>query len=292
MYDVIVVGGSYAGQSAALQLLRARRRVLVIDADRRRNRFAATAHGFLGQDGVAPATIARQARDQLRAYPTLDWIDGTATAAEGQRDGFAVTLADGIRAEGRRLLLAQGVTDQLPDLPGLSDRWGRSVFHCPYCHGYELQGGRVGVLANGPMSVHQAELLTEWGPVTYLANGTDPGDEARAALTGRGVAIEPAPVAALAGEAEVTMEDGRSLPFAGLFVASRTTPNGPLAGTLGCAVEEGPVGPYLRTDGMKETSVPGVFACGDIARPAGSVGLAVGDGTFAGASLHRSLVFG
>jgi thioredoxin reductase len=160
-HDVIVVGGSYAGMAAALQLLRARRTVLVIDAGQRRNRFADASHGFLGQDGVNSTEIAVAARKQLERYPTLHWIDGLADTAEGERDAFTLTTSDGSRYEGRRLLFATGVSDQLPDIDGLKERWGRSVFHCPYCHGYELNRGRIGVIAVGPMSLHQALLVDD-----------------------------------------------------------------------------------------------------------------------------------
>src|SRR5215212_7100600 len=144
MHDAIVVGGSYAGIAAALQLVRARRKVLVIDGGARRNRFASSSHGFLGQDGRDPGEIAATAREQLLAYPTVTWIEGAATRAHAAGTAFAVTLGDGATHEARRLILASGVTDELPDIPGVAERWGRSIFHCPYCHGYELGGGRIG----------------------------------------------------------------------------------------------------------------------------------------------------
>ncbi len=137
-YDVIIIGGSYAGLSAALQLGRARRRVLVIDAGKRRNRFASHSHGFLGQDGKAPGEIIAEARRQIEAYETIDWIDGLATNVSGAFDAFEVEIDGGERKTGRRLVIAAGVTDDLPPIPGLRERWGQSVFHCPYCHGYEL----------------------------------------------------------------------------------------------------------------------------------------------------------
>jgi thioredoxin reductase len=154
LHDVIIVGGSYAGMAAALQLLRARRKVLIIDADLRRNRFASESHGFLGQDGIDPDQIARAARDQLKAYPTLTWLEDTATDAEQHEEGFAVTTSDRARHDGRRLIFATGVGDTLPTIDGLPERWGRSVFHCPYCHGYELDLERIGVIATGPLVFH------------------------------------------------------------------------------------------------------------------------------------------
>ncbi len=156
MHDVIVIGGSFAGISAALQAARARRRVLVIDAGSRRNRFASSSHGFLGQDGRDPAAIIATARAELLSYPTVTWLDATAAAVRGLADAFVLELASGDYVQGKRLILAAGVTDELPAIPGLAERWGTSVFHCPYCHGYELDGGRIGVLATSPLSFHQA----------------------------------------------------------------------------------------------------------------------------------------
>jgi len=291
-HDVIVIGGSYAGMAAALQLLRARRSVLVIDAGKRRNRFAAHSHGFLGQDGVSPAEIARVAREQLHAYPTLRWIENIAKAASGEKDAFTVTTADGARHEGRRLLFAIGVGDALPDIDGLAERWGRSVFHCPYCHGYELDRGAIGVIATGPMSIHQAQLIPEWGQVTFLTNGALTLDESmRADLSARGVAIEETAIRCLDGVADVVLDDGRRLVFAGLFTASRNSPSTSIASTLGCVLTETPFGSQIGADNMKETSVSGAFACGDVARVPHSVSLAVADGAWAGATIHRSLVF-
>ena len=290
-FDVIVVGGSYAGLSAATQLARARRRVLVIDAGRRRNRHADRSHGFLTQDGTEAAAIAAQARAQLRAYPTVAWANETAVAASSAGAGFDVALPDGGTVRGRRLILATGVADTLPAVDGLQERWGTSVFHCPYCHGYELDEGAIGVLAAGEASLHQALMLPDWGQVTLLLNGAfEPQPDQLAALARRGVAVERTPVARIDGRADVVLRDGRRLPLAGLFVATRTHIASPLAGQLGCALEAGPMGPYVATDAQKASSVPGVFCCGDMARPAGNVALAVADGALAGIAAHRSLI--
>ena len=291
-YDVIAIGGSYAGMAAALQLVRARRSVLVIDAGERRNRFARHAHGFLGQDGVPPGDIAANARRQLEAYPALSWREGRAEAVAGRADEFTVTTSDGGSHQGRRILLATGVADHLPAVSGLAERWGQAVFHCPYCHGYELGGGRIGIVGAGPMSIHQAELLTDWGDVTLLANGAvELGPEARSSLERRGVAIEEARIDRVEGHADVAMADGRRLRFAGLFAATRTAPAGSLAEAMGCALEETPMGIQVRTDAESKTSVAGIFACGDVARAPHSVSLAVGSGAMAGAQVHRSLLW-
>jgi thioredoxin reductase len=265
--------------------------VLVIDAGLPRNRFAAHAHGFLGQDGAEPAAITARARDQLHAYPTLAWLRATASRAERDGDGFAVT-ADGIRHVARRLILATGVSDVLPEVPGLAERWGRGVHHCPYCHAYELGRGPLGVLATGPESLHQALLLPEWAPVTFFLDGVcEPDEGERARLAARGVAVEATPVAGLRGEADVALADGREVRLAGLFTTPRTRPNGALGEDLGCAFDEDSLGRFLRVDNRQETTVRGVFACGDAACEAGSISLAVGQGAFAGGAAHASLVF-
>ena len=292
-FDVFVIGGSYAGLSAAMQLARARRRVLVIDAGQRRNRYATHSHGFLGQDGREAAAIANDGREQVMKYPTVRWIEGSAQRAEKAEQCFRVTLQDGGTYNAQRLVLATGVVDELPPVPGLAERWGGTVFHCPYCHGYELMEGRIGVLATGPLSMHHALMLPDWGQVTLMLNGAfEPDAEQLASLEKRGVAIERTPVKAITGRATVELQDGRSLQMAGLFVVSRMHSGSPMAEQLGCELEQGPMGMYVRTDAMKATSVAGVYACGDAARMAGNVALAAADGTLAGVSAHQSLIFG
>lgn len=292
MFDTIVIGGSYAGLSAALQLARARRKVAIIDAGQRRNRFASHSHGFLTQDGVDPATIAAAARAQILAYPTVTWFQGEATSATGAIDDFHVTVNDEDSIAGRRLILAPGIRDELPPIEGLAERWGQSVFHCPYCHGYEVDGP-IGVLYVAPGSIHHAQMLPDWGPTTYFLNGNPPPtDEELADLAHRGTRIEPAPIRRLVGpRADIELIDGRIVPVAGLFTATKTSPSSPLAEQLGCELAPSPTGSYIANDEMKQTTVPGIFACGDAARPFGSVALAVGDGAMTGAATHRSLLF-
>ena len=292
MHDVIIVGGSYAGMAAALQLLRARRDVKVIDAGERRNRFADLSHGFLGQDGVAAAEIAANAKRQLEAYPTLSWVDGRAVTVSGKKDDFTVATADGRVHHGRRLLFATGLEDQLPPVAGLAERWGRAVFHCPYCHGYELDQGKIGVIAAGPMSSHQAEIVSDWGPVTFLTNGAvDLDAPTRQALESRNISVESTPIDHIDGVADVVLKDGRKLGFAGLFTAPFCVPSSNLAEETGCAMEETMMGIQIRTDAAKQTSIAGISACGDVARIPHSVTLAVADGAWAGAQIHRSLLW-
>jgi thioredoxin reductase len=292
-FDAVVVGGSYAGLSAALQLARARRRVLVLDAGQRRNRFTSHSHGFLTQDGRDAAAIVAEGRAQLLAYSTVTWQDGSAVAAAANDGGFRVTLDSGELLQARRLVLATGVVDELPQLEGLAERWGRSVFSCPYCDGYELDQGSIGVLATGPLSIHQALMLPDWGKTTLFLNGAfEPDDDQLSSLVQRGVTIERTPVACIAGKADVVLSDGRIQPMAGLFVMSRTHAASPLAEQLGCAFDEGMTGMFIRTDMQKASTVAGVYCCGDAARMAPGVAHAVADGVMAGVAAHRSLIFG
>lgn len=296
-HDALVIGGSFAGLSAATYIARGRRRVCVVDGGSPRNRFAAHSHGFLGQDGSDPRALLAAARAQVAAYPTVTFVDGRAIAAAAEDDGFAVRLSGGERLEAAKLVLAFGISDELPAIPGLAERWGRSVLHCPYCHGFEFSGRRLGVLFVSPRSVQQAMLIAEWGPTTLFLNGEGmPDADALEQLRARGVAVEPERVRSLEGEGErlsaVVLGDGRRSPAEALYLGPRTRLNSDLAEQLGCAIEEGPFGPIVRTDETKATTVPGVFAAGDITRGAHNATWASADGVTAGTSVHRALVFG
>lgn len=294
MNDVLILGGSFAGLSAALQLARARRPVVVIDHGLPRNRFADASHGFLGHDGKAPRAILEEAMAQMRAYPAFRRVEGEAMSARADGSGFVVSLTDSREFAGARLILATGVRDTLP-LPGMDERWGQSVLPCPYCHGYEVADQPLGVLAVSPTSIHQAAMLPDCGPTTYFTQDEYlPDADESALLKRRGVTIEHTPVVELLGAAPgleaVRLADGRTLPLHALFTGSRTTFTHPIADQLGCAMEQGPSGPYLRVDAMKQTSVAGVFAAGDAATAMYNASMAAAAGVMAGVSAHRSLV--
>ncbi|MHB2265486.1 NAD(P)/FAD-dependent oxidoreductase [Aliihoeflea sp. PC F10.4] len=294
-HDVAVVGGSYAGISAALQLARARKSVLVIDAGARRNRFASHSHGFLGRDGVSPAIIADEAKAQLLAYPNVDWIDGRSVSASGALDDFTVVTEEGNVYRARRIILAGGVEDVLPSIEGLAKQWGINAFACPYCHGYEMQRGRLAVLATGPLSVHQAIMVSEWGMTTLFANGTfEPQDADHADLERRGVAVNASRIARVTGELGapvLVMSDGSEAAFDGLFVTPKVRLTNDLHAQLGCAIDPTAIGDLIKVDAMQATNVEGVFACGDAASPMASIAMAVSKGAMAGVATHRSLIF-
>ena len=297
MYDVIIIGGSYAGLAAALQLARARRSVLVLDAGQRRNQFAAHSHGFLGQDGQSPATIQAKGKAEVLAYPTVTWREASATEASRSQGGFRVR-AGGDDYMARRLILATGVSDQLPDIPGLKDLWGKRAFFCPYCDGFEFNLGPLGVLATGPGAAHYALLISEWagrGLTTLLLNGTpDPDASELAKLAARSITAERERVARFVGHAEgveVQLGNGQARRVDAVFLPTQGRLNGPFAEQLGLELESGPLGPYYKTDATKETNLQGVFACGDDAQPMPGIAFAVADGVRAGAFAHQSLVF-
>jgi len=226
----------------------------------------------------------------------VTFIDGEATTATPTPDGFSVTLAAGDVLESVRLVLAFGLADELPEIPGLAERWGSSVLHCPYCHGYEFSGQRLGVLHASPKSIHQAMLISEWGPTTlYLNGGPEPDDVSLAELTKRGVALERALVKSLHGDGSrlsaIELDDGRVAPTDALYVGPRTRLNSGIAQQLGCELDDAQLGQIIRTDGEKMTTVPGVYAAGDITRGAHTVTFAAADGVIAGLAVHRSLNF-
>ena len=293
-YEVIVVGGSFAGLSAAMQLARARRRLLLVDAGRPRNRFAPTSHGFLGQDGVPPADIMREGLTQLSRYPTVDFALVEALSAAREGEDLVLGLSDGAKVRTRKLILATGVTDALP-LDSMVPRWGMSVLHCPYCHGYEVRGRRFAAIANVSGAVHQALILPDWGPTTFYTQGVfEPSGEEAALLAARGVGIEHTPVIELLGEGveirALRLADGREVAAQVVFTAPRTRMASPLAEQLGCTFADGMTGPYIEVDAMQQTSAPGVFAAGDAATAMYNATLASAAGVMAGVAAHRALV--
>lgn len=295
-HDAIIIGGSFAGLSAAMYIARGRRSVCIVDTGAPRNRFATHSHGFFAQDGSAPGTMLATARAQVAAYPTTTFVSSAAIGATRDPNGFSVTLASGDVIESARVVLAFGISDELPAIRGLAERWGQSVIHCPYCHGFEFSGQRLGVLQVSPTSVHQAMLIAEWGPTTFYLNGGPMPDTATLAqLQARGVALETSPLTALHGEgttlSAIELADGRTSPIDALYLGPRTRLNSDIAQQLGCEMDEGTFGAVIRTDAQQMTTVPGVYAAGDITRSAHNVTWAAADGVMAGTALHRSLVF-
>lgn len=296
MHDVLIIGGSYAGLSAALYLARGRHDVVVLDTGSPRNRFSPAAHGFFTRDGSVPADMIRAARVQVESYPSAVVRDAEAVDVDVIAGGFGVATAAGDIVQARRLVIASGVRDILPSIPGLEARWGKSVLHCPYCHGHEYAGRRLGVLYTDDTSVHRALLIANWGPTTLLLNGADrPGADDATRLSARGVAVQSGRVVALEGAGstleQVVLADGRPVSLDALYVAPRVEMRDVVARTLGCTTRETPAGEILAVDERWQTSIPGVYAAGDVARQPSLVATAVADGALAGTTVSQSLIF-
>jgi thioredoxin reductase len=265
-YDVVIVGGGPAGLSAALVLGRARKRVLLCDDGPPRNAAAARVHGFVTRDGIPPQEFRRVGREQLCPYDGVEVRDARVSSIERQGPGFCVTLAGGARVGCRRVLLAVGIVDELPETPGFRELWGRSIFQCPYCHGWEVRDGAFGVLATGPMFLEYALFLTGWSrDVIGFTNGAYAlAAEDRARLAGAGVGLEERPVRALLSSGDrleaVALADGAVVPRAVLFARSPQRQTALVAGLDVALDEQG----FVRVNEHKETSLPGVYAAGDL----------------------------
>jgi thioredoxin reductase len=297
-WDCIVVGGGAAGLSAALVLGRARRSTLLVDAGEPSNAAADAMGGVLGFDRRRPQDLYAQGRKELANYPSVEVRDGVVAGASGSRGSFELELGDGGRERASRVLLAMGMDYRPPAVPGIEERWGRSVFHCPFCHGWEVRGKALAVLDPTPAAAHRAPLLTAWSDgVTLLTDGPlELPDEERERVEAAGVRIDERPVAGLRGEAPglsaVAFGDGGELACEALLVATTTHQRSDLAAQLG--VSTAPNGPMaadaLVVDGKFETDVPGVFAAGDTATAMPSVPTAIAEGNRAGAMAVGSLV--
>lgn len=271
VWDVIVIGGGPAGLAAAQTLGRVRRRTLVLDSGEPRNAPSPAMHNFLSRDGTPPSELRRIARDELGRYGSVELRHGRVDSVRGGEGGFEARLAGGERIGARRLLLATGLADELPPIPGLRELWGKRVLHCPYCHGHEVADSPLAVLGSTPPRVRMAFLLTRLSPDVVLcpADGDPLDAETRGKLERQGVGVREGEVSAVeaVGEDSIRLRfaDGGELERRALFVQSRPVQRSPLAAELGCELlEDGSV----LVDEAFRTTVPGVYAAGDLARRA------------------------
>lgn len=297
MHDVIVVGGGIAGLSAALVLGRATRDVLVLDAGHPRNEPAAAAHGFVTRDGTPPLELVRIARDELTRYPNVTIRDGTASQVRTDGPSFALSLESGEDVTARKLVLASGVRDTLPGVPGLAELWGKGVYHCPYCHAWEVRERPLAVLGTANAFLRVA-LLRGWTTqLSVLTDGEalDPAEKAK--IEALGVSVDQRGISRLmrSGEEEdvaVVFEDGGEAVVAGVFVATDQEQRSGLPEELGCALA--PMPPmnsrFVVVDPTSgETTVPGVYAAGDMTGPMQSLVLAAASGARAAYRLNHAL---
>jgi thioredoxin reductase len=296
-YDVVVAGGGSAGLSGALTLARARRSVLVIDEGQPRNAPAAGVHGFLSREGISPTELLRIGRDDVRGYGG-QIEPGAISAARRDGDGFVVTLADGREIGARRLLVATGLVDELPDIPGLAERWGRDVLHCPYCHGWEVQDQALGILGTGPMAVHQALMFRQWSAdiTLFLHTGPEPTPEEAEQLAARGIDVVREKVEAVEVADDritgVRLRDGRVIARQALVVMPRFTARSGLLASLGVEPSPHPrgVGEHIEADPTGLTSVPGVWVAGNVTDLMAWVTASLAAGVMAGASINADLI--
>ena len=296
-WDVLIIGGGSAGLSAALMLGRSRRRVLVVDEGRPRNRFAGHMHGVLGRDHTSPLDLLAAGRAELARYDGVQIREGVVTAAAARADGFTIALGDGSEHAARRLLVASGLRDELPEIPGLAEQWGRGAFLCPYCDGWEARDRRVVVLATSEANVHQAQLMRQLtSDVVFLGHGVRLSDAARAGLDARGIPIDTRRVAAVIADDDgrlsgIRLEDGAELAADVIFVGPRPVPNDDVLRALGAELaDHPPVGRFATVDPMGRTSVPGLWAAGNVVDGRSSVPYAMSAGSMAGAAINADLV--
>jgi thioredoxin reductase/SAM-dependent methyltransferase len=299
-YDVVVVGGGAAGLGAGLTLARARRAVLVVDGGEPRNAPAEHVHNYLGREGTPPRELLAAGRAEVTGYGG-HVLDGTVTAVTREHPGFRVLLGDGGVVRARRLIVASGLVDELPDVPGLAPRWGRDVLHCPYCHGWEVRDQPIGVLATGPLAVHQALLFRQWSAEVTLFAHTAPELTAdqQAMLAGRGITVVTGEVAAV----EVTrdqvaglrMADGDVVPCRAVVVQSFFRARSAVLDALGIEpvemmVDGHAIGTHVPTDPTGATTVPGVWAAGNVTDPRAQVIAAAAAGVTVAATVNADLV--
>jgi thioredoxin reductase len=296
-YDAVIIGGGAAGLSAAVALGRARRRVAVIDAGEPRNAPAAGVHNFLTRDGIAPAELVRIGRMEAESYGGVI-LTATAASASRDDDGFTVALDDGTRIRGRRLLIASGLVDELPEVVGLRERWGIDALHCPYCHGWEVRDQAVGILATGAGAMHQALLFRQLSSRIAVFLHTAPAltDEQAEQLAARGVAVVDGIVESVSTTEEalsaVVLADGSVHPIQALVVAPRFTARTAVVESLGLEVSADPrgIGTFVESDATGLTRVPGVWVAGNVTDLSAQVVTAAAAGLMAGAAINADLI--
>ncbi|MFD1151840.1 NAD(P)/FAD-dependent oxidoreductase [Saccharothrix hoggarensis] len=293
MDDVVVVGGGAAGLNAALVLGRARRSVVVVDSGEPRNAPAEGVHGFLSRDGVPPGELLGVGRDEVARYGgrfvsgRVARVERVEPAREADPE-FRVELDGGEVLRSRRVVVATGLRDELPDVPGLREGWGRYVLHCPYCHGFEVADGPLGVLGTHERSPHQALLVREWSSDLVYFAVRPLADGEREALAARGVRVVDGPVSAVSADGVETAAEGLVARRA-VFVAPEFRPRDGVLDALGCERDDAGL---VRVDAWGATSVPGVYAAGNVVDPMAQVVSSAAAGAKAAVGLHAGLVFG
>ncbi|SEI44741.1 Thioredoxin reductase [Dyadobacter koreensis] len=292
-FDVIIIGGSFAGLSAAMALGRAIRKVLIIDAGKPCNEQTPHSHNFLTQDGETPAAISALARKQVLAYPTIRFENDLAVEVSGKNNDFTILTAQKNQYSAKKILLATGVKDIMPNIPGFTESWGISVIHCPYCHGYEYKNQNTGILVNNEMAFEFVKLIDNWTQkLTLFTNGKPTFDKAIfKKIVNPDFKIVEKEISELIHDGgylkKVVFKDGSFQEMDALYAKIPFAQHTDLPVKLGCIFDD--MG-YLKVDDFKKTSVQGVYAAGDIITPFRSVAMATAAGTMAGASINKELI--
>lgn len=292
-FDVIIIGGSYSGLSAAMALGRALRKVLVIDGGNPANRFTPYSHNFITHDGRVPGEISALAKQQVQQYDSVKFIDGFAVKAEQSGGGFTITLKSGDKFVGRKIILATGIVDLMPVIPGFSECWGKSVLHCPYCHGYEVRNVPTGILGNGDYAFEFASLIANWTKdLKVFTNGMATlSFQQKDKLRSRNIPIDERRVTQIVHAngsiRHLVFENGDIERIEALYARPPFKQHSDLADQLGCELtDEG----YIRVDHLQRTTVPGVFASGDNVSRMRTMANAVSLGTTAGMMLNKEII--
>jgi thioredoxin reductase len=291
IHDVIIVGGSYAGLSAAMALGRSLKDVLIIDSGLPCNRQTPHSHNFITQDGETPAAIAAKAREQVAAYKTVRFLNGLATAATKTDGGFAVTAQDGKVFEARKLVLATGIKDLMPPIKGFSECWGITVVHCPYCHGYELRGVKTAIMAKGDKALHLASLVSNLtDDITLLTSKSTLTPEQLDRLHAHNIPLIETEISEIEHDGghikNVVFADGSKIAFEAMYAALPFEQHSDIPRELGCEFTDAG---HIEVDETQKTTVEGVYACGDNSSAMRSVASAVYSGNLVGAVVNREL---
>jgi thioredoxin reductase len=292
-YDVVIVGGSYAGLSAGMALGRALRKVLIIDSGDPCNKQTPHSHNFLTNDGKAPAEIAGHAKQQVSNYDTIEFLNALVAKGVKKESGFEVRVQSGESFSSRRLVFATGIKNVMPDIPGFTDCWGISVLHCPYCHGYEIRHQKTGILANGDAAFELTALISNWTrDLTVYTNGKSSlTDEQKEKLQNRKINIVETPIQKInhkIGQIEdLSFKDGTKAAMKALYARLPFVQHSPVPQSMGCEItQEG----YIKIDETQKTTVDGIYACGDNASKMRTVANAVSMGTTTGLMLNKALI--
>lgn len=291
-FDVIIIGGSYAGLSAAMALGRSLRKVLIIDSGLPCNRQTPYSHNFITQDGEKPGAIAQKAKEQVLRYPTVTFLNGQAIRGEGWNNGFRITTFQGEQFDAKKLIFATGINDTMPDIKGFKECWGISVVHCPYCHGYEFRNKSTGIIANGARGFHLASMVHNLTKnLTLITNSkAEFTDEQSLRLKNNAVEVVETAITEIKHQngavSAVLFSDGTQRPFDALYAALPFTQHSDVPASLGCELtEQG----HIKVNPFQETTVSGVFACGDNTNMMRSVANAVYAGSLTGAVVNGRL---